>query len=366
MFDFVPLLLYTPLYYYIMLVFVMITFLHTQTVTLGNKSNFSFLKTMGIIVLLFVFLYMALRPISGVFVDMWMYNYDFERYQEDGADYLLLKKEDYIFNYFTYYSSLIMTAEMYFLTCAALYIIPLYLVTKKWFGDYWYYGFLTLAISFSFWAYGTNGIRNGIATSLFLLAVSRERWFWKIVFLYLAINFHKTMMLPAIAYLIAYFYNRPKYFLAFWFLCIPLSLVAGSFFQGIFASLFDDDRAEVYLTMGNIANDNFSSTGFRWDFLLYSATAVFAGYYYIFKSNYRDKLYSVLFCTYLFANAFWILVIKANFSNRFAYLSWFMMAVVIFYPLLKVNLIENQHKKIGYIILSYFAFTFLMNVILAK
>jgi hypothetical protein len=68
----------------------------------------------------------------------------------------------------------------------------------------------------------------------------------------------------------------------------------------------------------------------------------------------------------VFANAFWILVIRANFSNRFAYLSWFMMALVIIYPFLKSQLMPNQNKVLARVILFYFAFTFLMNVILAK
>jgi surface polysaccharide O-acyltransferase-like enzyme len=68
----------------------------------------------------------------------------------------------------------------------------------------------------------------------------------------------------------------------------------------------------------------------------------------------------------VFANAFWILVIRANFSNRFAYLSWFMMALVIIYPLLKKEMIKNQYKVLAKVMLIYFAFTFLMNVILAK
>ena len=38
---------------------------------------------------------------------------------------------------------------------------------------------------------------------------------------------------------------------------------------------------------------------------------------------------------YLTANAFWILVIRSSFSNRFAYLSWFLMAIIIFYPFFK-------------------------------
>ena len=108
------------------------------------------------------------------------------------------------------------------------------------------------------------------------------------------------------------------------------------------------------------------AASFRWDFLLYSATGVYAGWYYIIKKNFDDTFYIRLFNIYLIANAFWVLVIRANFSNRFAYLSWFMLGVIIIYPLLKQNFLSNQHRVIGGVLIIYFAFTYLMNVILVK
>lgn len=69
---------------------------------------------------------------------------------------------------------------------------------------------------------------------------------------------------------------------------------------------------------------------------------------------------------YCVANAFWVLVINAAFSNRFAYLSWFLMPIVIMYPLFKYKIVPDQYKMIGLVIISYFMFTYLMNVILYK
>jgi hypothetical protein len=63
------------------------------------------------------------------------------------------------------------------------------------------------------------------------------------------------------------------------------------------------------------------------------------------------------------ANAFWILVIRANFSNRFAYLSWFLMAVIVFYPFFKMKFFKKQNKVLAYTILGYFGFTYLMFLI---
>ena len=355
-FDFIPLEIYTPIFYYILGLVVLINYAKLQK---GFVAN-----TTGAALVFFVIVYMGFRPISGqYFGDMGTYNRYFEEYQNGQS---IIATKDLFFHYFTQACSSIMSANFFFLTCAFLYVYPLYLVSKKWFAANWYYSFLLLVTSFSFWAYGTNGIRNGIAGSLFLLAISREKRIWQIALLFIAINFHKTMLLPTLGFIIAQFYNKPKQMILFWLLCIPLSLAAGGFWESLFASLgFEDDRIG-YLTDGNVNDDEFSSTGFRWDFLVYSATAVYAGWYFIIKKGFNDKIYNNLFITYVFANAFWILVIRANFSNRFAYLSWFLMAVVIAYPFLKGNMIKNQSIVFAKVLLLYFLFTFVMNVILSN
>lgn len=360
MFDWIPIEFYSKLYYLVLLLFVLGAYFSASSSVLGNEHKVHSFKISGKLLLIFILLYMGLRPISGYFVDMKSYERIFNHYYNGGA---ITSQKDYLFHYFSYTASKIMTVEAYFFVCACLYVIPLWFVSKKWFGPRSFYAFLLLVCSFSFWAYGTNGIRNGIATSLFLFAISRDKWLWRVVILIIAINFHKSMVLPTVAYTLAHLYTRPKAFLFFWVLSIPLSLVAGTAFQNILAIFVEDDRAS-YLTDGNINNDNFSSTGFRWDFLIYSATAVFMGYYYILKKNYEDNFYNILYCTYLMTNGIWILVIKANFSNRFAYLSWFMMALVMVYPILKTKIMGGQNRLLAYIILAYFGFTFLMNFIL--
>lgn len=354
-FDFIPLEMYSPLYYSIILFVVLFTFLELNL--RGYKSS-----KWGVVFVLVLILYLGLRPISGqYFGDMGVYARYFRNYQSGGD---ITSSTDVAFHYFIKLCSNFMSVNFFFLTCAILYTYPLYVISKKWFSTYWFYGFLVLVGSFSFWAYGTNGIRNGIAGSIFLLAVSRDNRILQIGVAIIAISFHKSMLLPSLGFLIAQFYNQPKVMITFWAVCIPLSLAGGSFWESFFASLGFDDERLSYLTAGNVNNDDFSSTGFRWDFLIYSATAVFTGWYFIVKKGFEDKVYFWLFNTYVFANAFWILVIRANFSNRFAYLSWFMMAIVIIYPFLKKEMIVNQNKILANVILAYFAFTFLMTVIL--
>ena len=356
MFDWIPLAFYTPLYHYMLLIIILIILDDALRFKLPSGNKF---QGLGVVILVFVLIYMGFRPISGrYFGDTSTYAQYFEHYSY-GAE--ITSTRDLLFHNFMKACSYVMNVHVFFFLCASLYMVPLYVVCKKWFKELWFFGFIFLISTFSFWAYGTNGIRNGIAGSLFLLGISRDKRIWQIIFLILAVNFHKTMLLPIGGFILANVYNQPKKLIAFWLLCIPLSLVGGSVFEVFFGSLGFDDRLS-YLTSGNI--NNFSSTGFRWDFLMYSGSAIYAGWYYIVKKGYRDQVYFWLFNTYIVANAFWVLVIRANFSNRFAYLSWFMIGLVIVYPLLKENLIVNQYKKVGIILLLQFAFTFLMNVIL--
>ena len=359
MFDFIPIENYTPLFYNIILVLVLVAFVRLQ---INGYVIYNPLKKeyASLLLLLGVTLYMGLRPVSGVFIDMTTYNYRFENYAAGANIYI---SRDMLWQLFEKASSSIMSANIFFLVCAILYVLPLYKASKNWLGQDNYFLFLMFVGSFSFWAYGTNGIRNGIATSIFVLGLSyTKQKYLRYGLLVLSYFIHGSMLIPLMAFFITLFYKNPKYYIFGWLLSIIVSLILGELLEIFITSFGLGGNRIGYLTMSEF-NDRFSSTGFRWDFLLYSATAVFAGYYFIFKRNFNNKLYLQLFNVYLTANAFWILVIRASFSNRFAYLSWFLMAVVIFYPFFKAKFFKKQHKVLAYTVMLYFGFTYLMFLI---
>jgi hypothetical protein len=76
--------------------------------------------------------------------------------------------------------------------------------------------------------------------------------------------------------------------------------------------------------------------------------------------RFSDPEYTAVANAYLLSNAFWIMVIRAAFSNRFAYLSWFIYPIVIAYPLLRMNVWKDQDRKTTIILFFYSAFTFFM------
>jgi hypothetical protein len=367
--ELIPVELYTVFYYNFLVVFVILVLLQSLTIELTDYANVRVKQNIGIGLLILIILYMGSRPISGkYFADMSTYAFNFEKYKAgDPVD--LTTNKDLLFEFFSKYCSGIMTVEFYFMVCAALYVVPLYLFARKVFEDYWFYAFLMLVISMSFWGYGVNGIRNGLATSVFLLGLSRKNYLFTIAIIASTYFLHKSMFIVLIAYGITFIHRDYANYLRIWLLAIPLSLLLGGFFETLFLNLgiFANDKVADYLLGGGEEfNDQFSSLGFRWDFLLYSATGVFAGWYFIFVKKIEDKLYIQIYNIYVLVNAFWVLVIRASFSNRFAYLSWFLLGVVIIYPLLKKQLFDKQHLIIGRIIFIYFAFTYVLNVLLVK
>ncbi len=353
MLDFIPESIYYGIYINFFLFYVLFTLIHTNVLDIEDNKNIIFINISGYILLLFIILYIGLRPVYGIFGDTVNYAKGFDEYYLGGK---IDGGSDYGFQLFMKFISGFGKLNLFFTLCSIVYIFPLYKISKELFGNYWYYSFMFFVISFSFWTYGVNGVRNGAATSLFLWGISyRKNILVMLVFFICALSFHKTVMLPILAYSLTYYYNDPKVYFKMWFVAIPLSLVLGSVWISLFASLGFDDRLSGYLT-----SQTDGGGGFRWDFIFHSGFAVFAGWYFIIKKEFKDLFYYRLLNTYLICNSFWILVIKANFSNRFAYLSWFMMALIIVYPLLKKRFFEDHHFMVGKIMVAYFSFTYLM------
>ncbi len=332
---------------------------------LRSSSKLASSTTIHLLLVFALIFYIGLRPISGIyFGDTGAYSRYFEFYK---YGYIGSFELDPGFDWFMKKTSRFLSIEWFFLVLAFIYVFAHYWASKRLFNKHWYYAFLIMVTSFSFWSYGTNGIRNGSAAALVLLAFSFEKKkAVGIAIAIVAVSFHRAMLLPVLAYALTFVNNNPKYYFSMWLLCIPASLIFGGAFEILFASIGLEDQRLSYLTEGNVNDDNFSSIGFRWDFLLYSASAVFAGYYFIIRKQFKDALYQRLFNVYLISNGFWILVIRANFSNRFAYLSWFMMGLVIIYPLLKGNLLKNQNQTLAYVLLVYSLFTIVLNVLLVN
>lgn len=360
----IPLTLYTPIFYNALLAIVLATtlYFYMAKIDQGEMTPLSgaTLPLVGITIL-----YMGLRPISGYFFgDMATYSREFEWVQRFGTKDASWQGE-WIFSIYMLITSQILDADGWFLLNAALYVGLAALAFRLTHKRNAYLAVLMCVSSFSFWSYGTNGIRAGLASSLVLLGIACYQSKWRIAILFfLALGTHKSMGLPIAAFLCTSLIKNPRSYLIGYGLAIVLSAVMGGWWESFFANsgLISDERFKSYL-LAEASEGVFSKLGFRWDFILYSICPIIMGAHYIYKRNFTDELYRKIFCTYVAVNAFWVLVIRAEFSNRFAYLSWFLMSWVIIYPPLKQRIYINQKQAVATILLVYFSFTYSMFLI---
>ncbi|NDV78856.1 EpsG family protein [Dysgonomonas sp. 511] len=360
--------MFSPASYYPAYIFSTLLISCIYTIYLNKHSN-TFLEknNNSPFILLYVVLFIilvGLRPVSGYyFGDTINYASSYYALQANTAFYDP-DSSDWLFSWLMSTCALFMDVHGFFLLVEAGYVLLILWACKRLISNN-----ATLAIifcfgAFSFFSYGTNGIRNGLACSFVILALSfikgktRDQVIAGIL-CFVAFSIHKSTALPILCMIISCFYQKTKVIYSFWFFSIIISAVAGSFVENIFSGLGFDDRLDNYLTNREY-DDQFSSVGFRWDFLLYSAMPILLGWYVVFKEKIYDSQYLLLLHTYILANAFWVMLIRASFSNRFAYLSWFMYPIVLAYPLLMLPIWKNQGKKVGLILMAHVLFTFLM------
>lgn len=369
--DFVEPWYYATVYYIIFLIISWMTVLYYigsngQKILKLEGSNP--MQGVAILFTLILVFFIGLRPISGKhFGDMSMYSHMYLNIINDYVP-VSFSKEWFWENLAVFCKKSGLNVYEYFLIISFGYFVSMlicsFILMRKnlWIASLFFF------ISFSCYAYGTNGIRNGLACSFALVAIcllaegglKRPLAF---VLMLLAIGIHRSVMLPCVAAIVStYFIKDTKWTIRFWVASIAISLVAGPMVESFFSALGFDDRMVDYTSLGQSEQSmsQFSSTGFRWDFLFYSMFPVIMTWYVTRHRNFNDKVFMIFANTYLLCNAFWIMVIRSSYSNRFAYLSWFIYPVIIAYPLLRMNLWKDQDRRTALIFFLYSGFTLFM------
>ncbi len=317
---------------------------------LSKKQNFPQTLFLGILLTF----YIGFRPIEGG--DNWNYAARFKAISQ--LPYLDLNSfvdsdGDWMFDYLMKVISSFGSINDFFFLIAIIYVGGHLWACHNIVPTNPYAAFLMCLSSFSFMAFGNNGIRNGAACAIILIAIALilengiKYKFFAICLCLLAITIHKSATLPAIMMFISILVKDFRFIIVIWGACIIISLIKGPAIANLLLGFGFDDRLDSYINsaLDNNTMSQFSKTGFRWDFLLYSSIPIILGYYTIVKKKIESRKYLLLLNTYCLCNAFWALVIYAAFSNRFAYLSWFMYPFVLTYPLLTLNIFNNQASK---------------------
>lgn len=353
------------LYKYIYLIFVWILTLSTvnqyyrTNCYLAPKNRSFGIQTFG--VMIFLIFFIGLRPNSYMFVDHMNFYFEYQRLYGLPANYSL-EAENFLFdNILPFFSSNKIPVEFYFLLIAAIYFGGIAWASKKLFPNDTFLAFLMYLGAFSTFSYGTNGIKAGAAASIFLVALAyKDNLKVCIPLLWVSLGFHHSMLAPVVAFAIAFFFRNPKYCFYAWLLCLLLAAAHITSFMEYFSG-FTDDHGAKYLNT-NVKNTVLYVSGFRPDFILYSAVPIFLGYYYIQKEKIISDTYNFLWCVYTLTNCVFLLCTYGTFINRIAYLSWLMLPFVLLYPVLYCEEDAFQHRNLCYVVYGHLGFTLFMNV----
>lgn len=348
----------------------------------------------ALLLTLLLIVFMGLRPISSRFGDTVNYAFGYNFMPVKPAIFAVDFDKEWLWGFIQdACKASHLTVSTWFLIIEIGYLGFVFIALRILLGENCWLAMLFFLSAYSTFSFGTNGIRNGCACSMAILAfaIAANQNVVRLAIaggvLLLAFGVHRSISLPIAAFMAAsYLIKSPKVAIYFWIASIGLSLVAGGALTNFFAGLGFDDRMSSYSKLSEADASSFSHTGFRWDFLLYSAMPIWLAWYVTKKAEteravYGDtieeaetnitgagriadahsmRVFNILATTYILANSFWVMVIKAAFSNRFAYLSWFLYPIVIAYGVIRLHIWEDQDKKAGLILLAHAAFTLVM------
>lgn len=313
------------------------------------------------VLVVFLTLFIGLRPQSGVFVDMMNYLSYYNLIKGNFFDFNWNSENILFDNYFRFLASKNAPIEILFLSIAAVYFGASYIGIRKLFPNNVYIAYLVFLGAFSTFSYGTNGIKAGAAAAIFIMAISyyKKKWLC-IVFALLSYGFHHSMQVPIVALLITMLFKNPKWYFYGWFVCLLMAMLHITYFQNIFGSMTDEQGAGYLIFSEDITAGGIR---FRPDFILYSAVPVWIGYEFEIKRKLTSKTYSTLLHFYLVTNAVWMLCMYASFTNRIAYLSWFVYPLVLIYPYLYVDNRGSKYVLFARTVRYHLYFTLFMVIV---
>ena len=329
-----------------------------------SDTNSSSIPVFFLALLLIFFI--GLRPISGkYFIDMAGYNLTYNNKLGEPFVFDWNATNKLFDNFLAFFASNNVPIRVFFLIIATIYFGGIGLSCALLFPKDKFASFLVYLAAFSTFSYGTNGMKAGMAASLFLVAIAlyeKRKYLWMAVFVLLSWGFHHSMVLPVTAFIICLVFRNPKWYFAFWAFCLLMAILHISYFQFLFAGFTDEHGADYLLGEGVFVRHNIMG-GFRIDFIIYSLAPIIVGWIVVVKKRVLSRVYCFLLNLYLLTNATWLLCMYAEFTNRIAYLSWFLLPIVLIYPFLNEVWGERQYNTFQIIAFAHLGFTIFMQYI---
>lgn len=275
------------------------------------------------------------------------------------------ESRDWLYEAFTWLTSKTGSVAFHFISITFVIFAPILYWSKKHFNQaYWVVVLLFLAHPF-FIPYANNGIRFGMATSIFILALASKNQWYRLIFALAAVLMHGTMLLPFLMmYFILLFPKiRLRYFIYVSLFANLMAILLKTSWYHYFLDLLPIEyffRMHFYLSEMQY-NHVAIWGGFRWDFWLYGFLFVIWSAWIIHRYKWRDPYFIFIAKLYTSIHAITPFFYAVFFANRFGMLAWFLTPLLIALPL---KAVENKpkFKKYAFVAiafqLSLYAFLF--------
>ncbi len=313
-------------------------------------------RSWGWLITIIAIFYIGLRPLH-MYGDSWLYSTMFSLVQTGQWKELYTAESEWLWDKIEFFFIDHSNCQMWFLCIAVIYIGGMALAIRKWFANNFTSAMVFAFTAMSFHAYATNGLRSGVAGSLVMLGLAflfseKRRYVVAFVLMYLGMSLHSSFAAVIVAAVLALFFNDAKTNTIIWCVCVLISYVFSDTFVNFLTTVLGDDRMRFYSGLDDMY---YANKGFRFDFIIYSSVPIVLGWIVCVKNGLRDGIYEYILAVYTIVNAGWVLINTIAFSNRFAYLSWFLYPVLMAYPFLKFRFMENQSRMAGLVLLFHLA-----------
>ena len=256
--EFIEPYYYNVLYYFLLLFLSWVTVLYhigsQGQKILHAENNNSISQISAVILTAFLIYYIGLRPVSSGFGDMPLYAMNYEHTTIE-IDYRPISLHtDWFWDNFTIFCAHMgMNVNEYFFLIALVYYGTMFFCACYLSRHNLWLAMIFFLTAFSTYSYATNGIRNGMACGLVLVAMclllgeGRGKKVLSLILMFLALGIHRSSMLPSASALVTlYVLKDTKWAFRFWLISIALTLLLGNAVAEFFAALGFDNRLEHY------------------------------------------------------------------------------------------------------------------------
>lgn len=307
-----------------------------------NKYTVTYLSAL-VIALLFGF-----RGVNiGTDTPNYIYNYEYKFVPMQTFEY----NKDILWDFVNYILSRFTEDTIVLFSLVALGYVFLPLIgLKKILNENILYFYLFFIISPNFFLFGANGIRNGLAASLFLFSFRYYKNYKQWIILIISSLIHLSLLIPLSFYFISRYFRNIKLVLFIYLILLIFTMLGLKFINYI---PLEFSRLDAFINIDRGAKSQ-KILNIPINFLTYSIGPIIISSYFILKKKLYDEFFLRISITYILSSCVYIAAFDLDFAVRFAYLSEFLMPLVVVYPFIKFKIIKYREIYLSLFMLFVF------------